>query len=264
MVDPNFGNDHPITTADTLFELIEAIKNSDGAGVTDLANRLDKPTSTVHDHLMALTRTEYIVNKNGEYRLSTRFIDLAHCVQEQMDLYEIAKPEVDRLARTTGEHSNLMIEEHGYGVFLYKNEGENAVQLDTYPGMRVPLHMTALGKAIMAHMTEEEIHSIVQSKGLPEATEKTITDQETLQEELADIRQDEYAFDDEERAKGMQCLAVPLQTEDSSILGAISVSATKERMENQKFRDEVKEELRQSANTIEVNANFNGLSPDQT
>lgn len=260
MTDADPGDARPITTADTLFELIEAIKDSNGTGVTELAARLDKPTSTVHDHLAALTRTEYIVNEGGEYRLGTRFLELAERARQQLGLYDIAQPEVDRLARTTAEHSNLMIEEHGLGVFLYKKEGENAVELDTYPGMRVHLHMTALGKTIMVHMSDEEIEAILDSRGLPEATGKTITDRDELQDELADIRQQGFAFDDEERAMGMQCLAVPLQTEDSGVLGAISVSATKERMEDESFRSQVKEELRQSANTIEVNANFRGLT----
>jgi hypothetical protein len=97
-----------------------------------------------------------------------------------MKIYQVAKPEVDELASGTGEHANLMIEEHGRGVFLYKAQGDDAVQLDTHAGMRVPLHTTALGKAILAHSPSETVDAIVERHGLQQVTDQTITTREAL------------------------------------------------------------------------------------
>lgn len=127
-----------------------------------------------------------------------------------MKLYRVAASELQKLADQTGEHANLMIEKHGQGIFLYKVKGEDAVELDTYTGMRVDLQTTALGKAILAHLPETRIDEILNMHGLPRITENTVTDPAELKSELAEICERGYATDDEERVKGVRCVGVPI------------------------------------------------------
>ena len=97
-----------------------------------------------------------------------------------MAVYRVVQPVVKQLATDTGEHANLGIEEYGLAVFLYKAKGDDAVTIDAHPGMRVPLHTTAMGKAIMAHRSPEEIEKIVDKRGLTRVNENTITEREAL------------------------------------------------------------------------------------
>lgn len=84
--------------------------------------------------------------------------------------------------------ANLVVEEYGHGVFLYRSKGPEAVHMDTHAGKRLPMHTTAFGKAILAHFPEERVEEIIEANGLPAHTPKTITDRDTLFEELESIR----------------------------------------------------------------------------
>jgi len=246
----------PVKAAKTSFEIINKIRELEGAGVSELASELDKPTSTIHDHLQTLAHEEYLVKEDGNYYVGTRFLGIGEQARSRQKVYTIARQEVDELATETGEHTNLMIEEHGRGVFLYKSRGPDAVQLDTHAGMRVPLQTTAMGKSILAFRSREEVDAIIDRHGLPQITEKTITDREELYEELNEIEERGYAYDDEERVKGMRCVAAPITDDEGRAIAAMSVSGPKSRLRGQEFREEVPDLILSSANVIEVNLTY--------
>ena len=249
-------NTSPVQATTTAFRIIEALRLRDGAGVSELAAALEMPTSTVHDHLRTLEAAEYLTSEDGVYHVGVRFLELGERARGRMKIYQVAKPEVDELASGTGEHANLMIEEHGRGVFLYKAQGDDAVQLDTHAGMRVPLHTTALGKAILAHSPSETVDAIVERHGLQQVTDQTITTREALDAELETVRDQGYAFDDEERVKGMRCVAAPVTDAAGAVVGAVSVSGPKSRMLGETYTDELPRMVLRTANVIEVNLTY--------
>lgn len=245
----------PVNATRMSFDVIEALRTLDGAGVSALADHLGIPKSTAHDHLRTLEELELIVNDGGEYRAGIRFLDLGGYARQGRKIYKVAKPELDKLAQATGEHCNLMVTEHGMGVFLYKAEGPDAVQLDTYIGYRVPLQTTALGKTILANLPAERVEAILDRHGLPEVTERTITDRKELLAELDQVREDGYATDIEERVRGMHCVAVPV-VRDEEVLGAVSISGPKSRMQGKRFEEDLPDQLHRVANVIEVNMTY--------
>lgn len=248
--------DAPVKATKTTFAIVDALRANGGAGVSELASQLDMATSTIHDHLRTLENEEYLVSEEGEYRVGVRFLELGEQVRNRMKLYKIARPEVNDLAKQTGEHANLMIEEHGRGVFLYKARGDEAVQLDTHAGMRVPLQTTALGKTILANRPRDEVDAVLDRHGLPAITEKTITDRDELYDVLDDVAERGYAFDDEERVAGMRCVAAPITNADDHAIGAVSVSGPKSRLVGETFSEEIPEMVLRSANVIEVNLTY--------
>lgn len=237
----------------TTFQIVESLKELDSAGVSKIARHLEKPKTTVFDHLETLSELGYVVSTDDGYRLGAQFLDLGGFARKQKKVYQVGKPEVDAMASKTGEHANLMIEEHGRGIFLYKAEGKEAVQLDTYAGHHVHLQTTALGKAILAYMEEDRVEAILDQYGLPEVTEHTVSDREQLMDELTAIREQGYATDKEERVKGMWCVAAPITSSENEPLGAVSVSGPKSRMQGDRFQEELPKEVKGTANVIEVN-----------
>lgn len=250
------SNHTPVQASKTTFTIIDTLRELNGAGVSELAEHLDMPTSTIHDHLQTLENEEYLIKTDGKYRIGARFLELGEQVRNRMKVFNVAQPEVDDLAEQTGEHANLMIEEHGRGVFLYRKRGSDAVRLDTHGGMRVPLQTTALGKTILANRPREEVDALLDRHGLPAVTEHTIADREELFDVLGDVRERGYAFDDEERIEGIRCVAAPITDENDRAIAAVSVSAPKSRMLGDSFTDEFPELVLRSANIIEVNLTY--------
>ncbi|UHQ98508.1 IclR family transcriptional regulator (plasmid) [Natrinema zhouii] len=247
---------YPVQAAATTFQIIETLHELNGAGVSELSEELGKPKSTVHDHLQTLTETEYLVNERGTYHVGARFLELGGFARSQMKLYKIASPEIKKLAEETGEHANLMIEEHGKGIFLNKAKGQDAVNLDTHIGKRVHLHTTALGKAILSQRPEADIDEIIDRHGLPGVTEKTLTDIDELKDQLTTINEQGYAIDDEERVSGMRCVAAPICDDAENPIGAISVSGPTNRFDDETFATEIPKVVLSTANVIEVNMTY--------
>ncbi|WP_222913203.1 IclR family transcriptional regulator [Natrinema sp. SYSU A 869] len=246
----------PVKAAKVTLEIVDTLRQLNGAGVSEIAQQLDKPTSTVYDHLQTLEREEYLVKEGDKYYISTRFLQLGNQARSRKKVFEISRPEVDELAEKTGEHANLMIEEHGLGVFLYKARGSDAVQLDTHAGMRVPLQTTALGKTIMAFRSRSEVEGVLDQHGLPKVTENTISDPDELFNRLDQIRERGYAYDDEERVNGMRCVAAPITNDDGRAIAAVSISGPKSRMQEERFTNEIPERILRCANVIEVNLTY--------
>lgn len=245
-----------VKSVETALRVIEALRDHDGAGVTQLAAEMDQPNSTIHNHLKTLERNEYIVNDGGTYRIGTRFLKLGARTRDHHPIYEVARPEVDRIAEETGELSGLVIEEHGRGVFLYRAKGEQAVHVDTYPGKRIYLHGAALGKALLAELPESRVDEIIDRHGLPALTENTITDPDELHEELEAIRQRGIAFDDEERLAGLRSVAAAVTTDSGDVLGAISVAGPTSRLRDDRFRQEIPDVVRSAVNVINLNVTY--------
>lgn len=245
-----------VKSAGTMFDIVEAIKELDDPTVTNIADHVGVPKSTAHDHLTTLTKLELVVDEPDGYRIGSRFLEYGGYAREHMPVYRVARPVVKRLATETGEHANLGIEEHGLAVFLYKVKGDDAVTIDTHSGMRVPIHTTAMGKAIMAHQPRSRVEEIIQNRGLREVNENTITDRETLYEEFEWIRDRGYATDDGERVDGMRCVAAPISDENGDVLAAVSVSGPASRMHEDRIKNELPQRVKSAANVVEVNLKY--------
>jgi DNA-binding IclR family transcriptional regulator len=245
-----------INAAKISLEIVELLREIDGATLSEVAERMEMPKSTVYDYLQTLHEEEYLIKNGDTYNISTRFLQLGQQARANQEPFQIAKPEIEALAEETGEHANLMIEEHDYGVFLYKTRGPDAVSLDTHAGMRVPLQTTSLGKSIMAYRPRDEVEGILDRRGMPQATESTITDREEQFEEFEEIRARGYAFEDEERVKVMRCVAAPIKDENERAIAAVSVSGPKSRMREQRLTEEIPELVLSTANVIEVNLTY--------
>ncbi|WP_135535926.1 MULTISPECIES: IclR family transcriptional regulator [Halostella] len=247
---------NPVRSVETAFEVLETLRRLDGAGVTAVANELDLPKSSVYNHLETLEQEEYVVKQGSEYYVGLRFLDLGRYARQRDDLYETARPELESLADETGELVNLLVEEHGQGVYLCRVRGDKAVNVAASTGNRVYLHSTALGKAVLAHSSESRVDEVLNRHGMPTETERTTTDPAELKDQLDEIRERGVAFDREERIAGLCCVAVPILGDDGRPIAAISVSGPKSRMKGERLESKLPELLESAANVVKLNLTY--------
>jgi DNA-binding IclR family transcriptional regulator len=248
---------NPVKTSRKTLTIVEELTDSGPMALTELASAVGLGKSVVHNHLRTLASAGYVRQYDDEsYGLSFRFLEIGGSVRTRDPLYQAAEEHVQALAEETGELSNLMTEEAGEGVYLYRAKGEQAVNLDTFAGKRVPIHTTALGKAILAHRPRSEVESIIDTHGLSAATEQTITDPETLFEELATVRERGYAIDNGERVASLRCLAAPVTDQSGYAVGAISISGPRARMQGERFETTLPEQVQGTTDVVELNLQF--------
>jgi len=252
MAEPKYS----VRTVDRTFEIVELIQKLNGAGVSEIAEQVDIGKSAVHNHLSTLVNRGYLVEEDGTYHIGLSFLCLGTYARNRTNIYDTARAEVQELAHETGGLANLLVEQNGMGIYLYLAKGENAVDLDTYEGMRAHLHCTALGKSILAFRPRDEVTEILDKHGMPAMTKKTTTDREQLFDELDDIRDRGYAFDREERLAGLCCVAAPITNGQDRSIGAISVANPVRRIGEEQFTEELPDSVMGTANVIELEHNY--------
>lgn len=245
-----------IKSIDKTLSILECLDELGQCGVTEIAEYLGFSKGTVHHHLSTLEDHEYVVKEGSKYSLSLKLFEMGIGTRQRTEVYSIAKGDIDELAAETGEITNLMIEEHGRGVYLYISRGEKAVQLDTKMGTRQYLHTSALGKSILAYMPDSRYEEIIQQHGLPAETPNTVTEREVLETELDEIQAQGVAFDGEERAQGIRCVAAPITSNQGRLIGAVSVSGPSTRMKGSRFKEEIPEMVKGTATVIGLNVSF--------
>ncbi|WP_312908377.1 IclR family transcriptional regulator [Natronosalvus caseinilyticus] len=262
-------NDHETGSARTLetvaraCDVIETLEKRDGVGVTELATALDLSKSSAHSYLNTLREKRLVVKRGDTYHLSLEFLYLGKSVRHRHVLFEHGKSTVDRLAERSGEYAHLMCEQHGLERNIYKVPGENAVGDDYHTAKEQKpdfLHFTSTGKAVLAHLPETRVRSIVDSYGLVRKTEHTITDLDALLAELESIRQRGYAVNDEEEIKGIRAVGAPIRSANGEVLGAISVSGPTSRLNGEYYHDELPHMVMESANVTEASINMSTAS----
>ncbi|PSP82286.1 IclR family transcriptional regulator [Halobacteriales archaeon QS_1_68_17] len=239
-----------------LLAILERVRENQEVGVTEIAADLDMAKSTVHAHLNTLEREGYVVKEGSLYRLGLRFLSLGISVREEWPGFEMIREKVDELAADTGERVQFIVEEHGYGVYVYRAVGESAVETDSRVGKRVPLNAISAGKAILAFVDEERIAEIVDDIGLPGLTENTITDPDVLRSELEGIRKHGFARNVEESTEGLRAVGVPILNPDGTVIGAISVSGPSHRLTDETFEQEIPNLILGAVNEIELKLRF--------
>lgn len=248
-------NERSVGSVETMFRIVETLVERDGAGVTELANDLGLAKSTVHQQLSTLANLGYVVKEGDEYHAGLRFLSIGEHARKRKTVSELAEPMVDQLATETEERAQFFVEEHGRAIYLYIKEGEHGVKADRHPGKLRYLHSSAGGKAILAHLPRERVDEIVDRWGLPAETDGTITDRETLFDELEKVRERGYATNKEESIDGLWSLGVPVVA-DGEVVGSFSVSGPRHRLDTEWFRNELPDLLRGAANELELKLEY--------
>lgn len=243
---------NPIQSVRKAFDIIQVLSADRGIGITEIADQLDEPKSTVHNYLSTLREEGYVFRDGHQYYLGLEFLHLGVSARSRFELFNVGAPMVRRLALETGEFSNMHVEEYGTGVTIFRSEGENAVE-SNHLGSRTYLNTTAVGKSILAHLPQSRVEEIIETHGLPAATPKTTTDRDELFEKLEEIRERGCAFDDEEVLLGLRCVAAPVLSGEGTLLGAISVSGPTTRLRGDYWREDLAEIVMEASNVIALN-----------
>lgn len=252
-----------IRSVERACEIISFLQRNDEANLTEIADSVDLTPGTVHTYLNTLKQQGYVMQEAKAYRLDPWLLTLGEQVRNNLDIYRAAKEEVDGVAFETGEVVHLIVEHDGECLAAYEAFGPKAIGKDIYIQNRGDthqfIHCTAGGKAILAHLPDEEVERIVENHGLEPVTPNTITDFEELREELEQIRERGCAFNDREQMTVIRSVGAPILDADQRVRGAISVSGPPSRVQAERFREELPKIIMEAADTAQVNLHSLGV-----
>lgn len=250
------GNGDGLAVVERTFRVVSALRELNGARVTELAEHTGLANSTVHRHLNTLYGMGYVVKEGDVYDVGLGFLDVGEYARNRKEAYGLARPKVEELAEETNERCQFMVEEHGRAVYVYVATGTNAVTTDARIGNRLYLHTTSVGKSILAHLPDRRVEGILDRWGLPAQTDRSITSREELYEELQRVREEGVAYNRGGNVEGLRSVGCPLLGPDGTVLGAVSISGPTHRMKGEKYDEQLPGLLLGAANEIELKLEY--------
>ena len=196
--------------------------------MSDVAARTDLPRPVVRRILLTFEHLGYARLDRGLWSLTPRILELGSGYFAASSLPEVSYPVLHEVVERTGETCSLGVLEGGEVIHVARVEDDRPMPGAIRIGMKLPAYATALGKALLAHLPDDEIEEYLAATELVPITPSTVTDPDRLRERLALVRAQGFDLSVEEYTPGRLVVAAPVLL-DGAAVGAVGVSATTSR-----------------------------------
>ncbi len=221
-----------IQSLDRAMGLLAVLAGASGLTLSELAEASGQAAATVYRALVTLQQHGFVECEDpgqiwhigpGAFRIGSAF-------QRRMKVVERARQPMDQLMRDIGETANLGVEQRDEVLFLSQVETHEAIRAFFPPGTQSPMHVSGIGKALLAWFDAGKISGIVARRGLDVYTDRSLSNVADLMADLKATRARGYAIDDQEKAEGMRCVAAPIFNTYGEPVAGLSVSGPAFRM----------------------------------
>ena len=207
-----------------VMRVLEAFAPEDtGVGFAELQRRTGLPKATLHRIAQDLLAARLLTRVEGDFHLGSHLFELGMRASVERTLLEVATPFLEDLYERTHETVHLGLREGSEVVYVAKVGGHRQVRSPSRLGGRLPVHATAIGKALLAWAQEDDRNAVLAAP-LARRTPRTITAPGLLRRQLDRVRAEGVAFEYEEGAVGLVCVAAPVFDTDDRPVAAISVA----------------------------------------
>jgi DNA-binding IclR family transcriptional regulator len=242
----------PVDAVETSLEILRQLESRGPCGITAMADRLDRPKATVYYHLKTLEEHGYVVATDEGYDVGLRVLELGEHARDRHRRTDVVGPNLKRLGDETNEMAVFAVEEGNEAVVLDVERPTGlTTAVDVTVGMHLPLHASAVGKALLSVMPESDRDDVLSTIDLQGYTEETVTQKTALRDELADARSDGHAFDHGEHDAEIHSVASPVVTESGDTVGAIGIVGPASRLYSDRFAHELPHLVERFAERIE-------------
>lgn len=234
--------DYIIQSVVHALQMFEAFMGSkEDLGVTELAKRLDLHKNNVFRLLATLETRGYVEQDKltGNYRLGFRTFELGQAFLHHTGLLKQARPVMDDLVKACNETVYVGVLRDDLVIYLDIAETTHSVRVANRVGALLPAHCTAIGKAQLACLREDELASTFPKPRLQAYTEKTITDRDRLMAHLKEAARKGYAMDLEELEQDVFCIGAPILDHTGRAVAGICISAPGCRMGKKRMEGEL-------------------------
>jgi len=210
--------------------------------VTDIAAAAGLPMPTVYRVVMTLTAEGYLDHlPNGDYRPGVRTLTLGTAALRSLDLVALATPKLQQLGETTGETVNLAVLTGDRVLYLIRLRNSDLVTANIQVGSTLPAVHTSIGKLLLSHLDPKDLRERITAASFPTRhgpNAKLSLDE--LEQELAQIREQGWALQDEELAHGLRSVAGPITGGDGRVVAGVNLAVQARDWSTQRIVRELK------------------------
>ncbi|MCT4332913.1 IclR family transcriptional regulator [Paracoccus sp. YLB-12] len=221
-----------IQALDRALDILDLLAANPGLTLSEVAEQMQQSPSTVHRvlHTLAARGVAETDLATQTWHIGPATFRLGSAFMRRSGIVERARPMLRALMEHTGETANLGILNGDAVLFVSQAETHETIRAFFPPGTRSPLHASGIGKALLAFGRADTLRMLLDHVPLKRFTDRTLTTAEALQEDLSRIRHRGFSFDDEEKTRGMRCIAAPVFDLSGEAVAGISVSGPSHRI----------------------------------
>ena len=233
-------------TTDTAIEILDFVRRANGATLSEIQDQFELSRTTLYTHLNTFNQHGLVVRENGQYWIGLRFREFSESARRRKPSYQIVEDKVVELTAATDSEVEFLVEEVGRINLVFHSEDVSHDQVRLYA------HNTAAGKAILAEYPDEKVQSIVDRWGLPEQAPNTITDEDELSEQLTEIAERGYSYNEEEWFEGYHGIGAAIEGLDGAVLGALTIGGPVYRVTEDRLKNELADVLLAAVDEVEA------------
>lgn len=194
------------------------------------ASGLDR--ATARRCLLTLAHMGYATYDGKYFTLTPRVLRLGTACLATMPMPRIVQPMLDELSERIGESSSASVLDGAEVVYVARAAQRKIMSISLMAGSRLPARCTSMGRAMLAHFKDADLTALIGEGPFEPLTKNTITTIDELKDELARIRQQGYALNDQETEIGLRSIAVPVYNSRKTVIAAINIGVSASRYDN--------------------------------
>ena len=213
-------------------DILEHLATVEDVALVDLASAVGLSRSTAFRHLKVLERRGYVIQdlETKKYALGYGLLKLGHQARSNLHLPKVARSSMSSLAAEFNETVHLGARMGQEVVHIAVIPSTHALKMASEVGERTLMHVSALGKCLIAWQGSEAVDALMAGPGLPVRSPRSITTREAFEAELKRVRRQGFALDDQESFEGVRCIGAPIRAAGGAVIGALSLSGPADRV----------------------------------
>jgi IclR family KDG regulon transcriptional repressor len=217
---------------DRALDILEELAKVEQITLVELAGAVGLSKSTTFRHLKVLARRGYVIQdlETKKYALGYGLLQLGYSARSNLHLPKVAHADMASLAAEFNETVHLGALRGPEVVHIAVIPSTHSLKMASEVGERTMVHISALGKCLIAWDGPEILESVLNGPGLPRFSPHSITTRAAFERELARVREQGFALDDQESLVGLRCVGAPIRGAGSAVIGALSLSGPVDRV----------------------------------
>jgi DNA-binding IclR family transcriptional regulator len=223
-----------VQVIERLFALMDVLASREEAiSLKEISEKTGLHPSTAHRILNDLAIGRFVDRPQpGNYRLGMRLLELGNLVKNRLNVRDAALGPMRELHRITQQPVNLSMRQGDEIVYIERSYSERSgMQVIRAIGGHAPLHLTSVGKLFLSVDDAQKVRAYATRTGLSGHTKNSLTQLPALERELAKVRRDACANDNEELELGVRCMAAGIYDDQGKLVAGLSISAPAGRLD---------------------------------
>lgn len=213
-------------TLNKAIDILETFLQNDGRlGLTEISRSTGLNRATIYRLMSALAKRGYISRheKKGTYSLGLKMLDYSYAIRRDLKFIDFAYLSLSKLSKEQNQSVYLTVLDADKSLVIEEIGVTEDLRVNSPVGKRLPLHCTACGKILLASLPEKEREALYNRATLQSFTKNTITDIAELEKELAVVKREGLAFDNEEYRTGIWAAGAPIYNASGKVIAASGI-----------------------------------------